>query len=865
MSKFNKGQTSFVAGEISDRSKGRVDLEQYGQACDRLENYIVQRQGGAVKRPGTRFLVDLESSSFFIGDRSIPFSASNTDGYSVVFDSNFGSITPIRIFRNDGTECTVNTEDFLNPTSLTGYNPKNWKYSQDSDVLVLTYSDPGIEGESATTSITKATSIAPVFIFRTSPTVFNVVTFSSPYFFDKIPSVGKLNPAVNRPYLDPNIDPDLRLYVSNVAVGTGRALVMVDRNSIPTPFFKLGHTFGSSSSFERVGAYFKVQSGSSEGVAFGEDWKADILVMSANINTGTDVVNATAHGYLTRDLVTLNVTGGPGTTDPVIDGYPLTADGYGQFYVRFIDANNITFHPTLADADANTNIINFTDAGDRGLRIQAECVSQISATVEVAFPAGVDTPANASDNWQEAAWSTEQGFPRAVVFHEQRLIFGGTRRRPSDVFCSNIGNIFNFMARRLQQDTAAPTAFGQTHTGFNFALFGDVKTTDPFSFTISAKQTNIIQWLESQNVLLLGTLGAEYTISGGDLTLSNESVFVTKQTDYGSNNTEAVSIGVATLFVSRDGRRVRSFKFNRDNGSYVSVNLSILADHMVFKGFDEQASSTLKNVEIKEMHYQPSRDTLWCVTSNFEVIALTLSRESNVQAWHYHTTRSGDKFRSLSIIPSQNGSYDEIWCVVERSINGGTKRYLEKMGDDFEHTFLDNSSSEDDDKAWYSDSSVRYEFVGAGTVITGLGHLESETVNVLSGSSVYKSLTVTGGQVTLPESQDAGTIAIVGLPYRARLRTVDIEAGGDFGVSQGNRQRIDRLAVRLYRSQGGEYGNSNQATLYPLEYVDNEVVTEIRRLEFEITPNIDNQVVFEHDDPTPFNIVAITYRGVSYD
>ncbi len=865
MSKFNKTQTSFISGEISDRSKGRIDLQEYNQACETLENFIVQRQGGAVKRPGTRFIQDLESSSFFIGDRSIPFVASKTDGYSVVFDSNFGSITPIRIFRNNGIECTVNTEDFLNPTSLTGYDPKNWKYSQDADVLALTYSDPGIEGESATTQISKAASIPPVLIFRVTPTVFNVVTFSSPYFFSRIPSVGKLNPAVNRPYLDPNIDPDLRLYVSNINRGNGRTLVMVDRNSIPVPFFKVGHTFGSPSSFERVGAYFKVQSGSSEGVAYGETWKADSLVPSANIATGSDIVNIPSHGYLTRDLVTLNVTGGPGTTDPTISGYPLTADGYGQFYVRFIDANNVTFHPTLADADANTNIIDFIDAGDRGLRVQAEIVSQIAATVEVNFPAGLDTPANASDNWQESAWSTEQGFPRAVVFHEQRLFFAGTRRRPSDVWGSNVGNIFNFMARRLEQDTAAPTAFGQTHQGLNFALFGDVSVTDPFGFTISSKQTNIIQWLESQNVLLLGSLGAEYTITGGDSILSNESTFVTKQTDYGSNNTEAVSIGVSTLFVSRDGRRVRSFKFNRDNGSYVSVNLNILADHMVFRGFDGQASSTLKNVEIKEMHYQPSRDCLWCVTSNFEVIALTLSRESSVQAWHYHKTRDGDKFRSLSIIPSENGSYDEVWAVVERSINGGTKRYLEKMADDFEHTFLDNSSTEDDDKAWYSDSSVKYTFPASSTVISGLSHLEGETVNVIAGNNVYKGLTVSGAQVTLPASQDAGKVAIVGLPYKAKLKTLDIEAGGDFGSSQGARQRIDRIAARLYRSQGGTYGNDNQATLYPLEYSDNEVVTEIRRLDFEITPNMDNQVVFEHDDPTPFNIVSLTYRGVSFD
>jgi len=866
VSKFNKIQTTFKAGEVSDKAKGRVDFEEYTQSCDRLENFIIQRQGGAVKRPGTRYEQDLISGSF-LGERAVPFVFSKTESYIVVFNSFFPSLVPMRVFNTDGTEATVNYDDFINATSFANYDSKNWKYAQSGDILVLAYSEPtAVEN---TTILSAGNSIAPAFLIRTDDNEFDLVTFSHPQFLDKIPSRGKLNPAVNRPYLDPNTNPDIRLYLPTTTVGLGRAAFAVDSNNDPIPFFKLGHVFsetgGPSSAPTQVGGFFKVQSGSTEGVFYPTVWPNDLLESSADIDIATDVVTSIAHNLNTRDRVILAETGAPGTTDPVISGFPLTNSSYGKFYVRALTANTLAFYTSQADADADSNRIDFTDAGDKGIRIQHYELNKVTGNIEVEMPAGITSAAAASDNWQESAWSTEQGFPRAVVFHEQRLIFGGTKNRPDSIWASNVGNLFNFMARRLEQDTASPTPSTSTLSGQSFALSGDISATDPVGFTIASKQANIIQWMESQNVLLVGTIGAEYTVTGGDSIISNESIFVKKQTDYGSNNVQAISVGNSILFSSRDGRRIRNFKFNRDNGSYLSLNLNLLAEHIVFRGFDGAASSTLKGVEFREMHYQPSRDTVWCITSNDEVVALTFSKESQIAAWQYHKTRDGDKFQSLAVAPSATGRYDEVWASVERSVNGSTVRYLEKMGDDFEHDVLNNTSSNDDDTAWYVDSAVKVVLGSSTNIVTGLSHLEGESVDALAGNTVEKGLTVAGGQVTLGSTYPAGTVVVVGLRYKSRLRTLDIEAGGDFGTSQGNRQRIDEVRMRLYKSQGGSYGNPEQTSLFDFEYDDNEIVTEIRRLKFNITPNMDNQVLVEHDDPVPFNILSMTYRGVSYD
>lgn len=872
MSKFNKGQTSFTSGEVSEKFQGRVDLKEYSEACDRLENFLVQRQGGAVKRPGSRFLKDLAEAQF-TGGRSIPFTYSKSESYVCVFNSNTVSLTPLRVFKTDGTEATVTFDAFQTVPST--YNPKNWKYSQSGDVLVLTYSAPSSNTDTVLT--TTDTGIAPAVLVRTDEEVFSLVTLSFPQssFLRALPSRFVFSPAIHRPYLPANTDPRRRMYVDTVSIGTGRTLFFVDEGNNPQPFFKKGHSF-SGSSKQRVGTFFRIQKSGTEGVCYGEDWKSDTLVTSANINIGTDVITATGHGFTTRDIVTLGETGAPGTTYPTITGHTLdaTTGEYGDFHVRALTANTLAFYTSQADADADTSRIDFTDAGDRGIRITAKCMTQMDVTVEIAFEATLNSAGGASDDWKESAWSDEQGFPRACVFFESSLYMGGTKKKPDTIWKSGTANLVNFMETRLEQETAAPTGGGVTTSGFGMILFGDLKATDPAPFDISSKQANIIQWLEATNTLQAGTIGSEYTLNGGDTILSNTSVFIKKQTDYGSNNVQSISIGNSVLFVSRDGRRVRDFKFNRDNGSYLSINISALADHMVFRGFDGAASSTLKGFEFSELHHQPSRDTVWFLTTNNELIALTVSRESQVAAWSYHFTRSGDTIRSIAVAPSPNGDYDRLYMIVERDIDGTTEQFLEFIGDDFEHDVLNNTSSSDDDTAFYSDSAVKIVQGSTSTTVTlpnnvgspaSSSNLEGETVNVLAGDVVEKGLTVSSGQVTMSQAVPAGTVVVVGLPYASKLRTLDIEAGGDFGQSQGARKRIDRIALRLYRSQGGTYRNANQATSYDIEYSGNDVFTGIKRLDFQISPDMENQVVIEHDDPVPFNAVAMTYRGVSYD
>jgi len=89
------------------------------------------------------------------------------------------------------------------------------------------------------------------------------------------------------------------------------------------------------------------------------------------------------------------------------------------------------------------------------------------------------------------------------------------------------------------------------------------------------------------------------------------------------------------------------------------------------------------------------------------------------------------------------------------------------------------------------------------TTVTGLNHLEGETVQLLIGDAVYPTQVVTGGQITatLPSGAAYKTIEI-GLGYTSTIKTLKIEAGSQAGTAQARKKRYNEVIVRLLKSVG---------------------------------------------------------------
>ena len=65
--------------------------------------------------------------------------------------------------------------------------------------------------------------------------------------------------------------------------------------------------------------------------------------------------------------------------------------------------------------------------------------------------------------------------------------------------------------------------------------------------------------------------------------------------------------------------------------------------------------------------------------------------------------------------------------------------------------------------------------------ISGLQHLEGETVSVVTDGALHNDRVVTDGKITLDNQAD---VVHIGYSYRGLLKTMNIQAGGTTGSAQ---------------------------------------------------------------------------------
>ena len=87
--------THMNTGEISDRLKGRVDLDKYKHACETLENFVVLPEGGVQRRSGIHYVSTAKSAS--AKTRLIPFQFTDDQAYVIEFGNEY-----CRFYKDDG-------------------------------------------------------------------------------------------------------------------------------------------------------------------------------------------------------------------------------------------------------------------------------------------------------------------------------------------------------------------------------------------------------------------------------------------------------------------------------------------------------------------------------------------------------------------------------------------------------------------------------------------------------------------------------------------------------------------------------------------------------------------------------------------
>lgn len=768
---------NFTGGEMSPLMDARSDIGKYQSGCRILQNMIVYPQGGAFKRPGTEFIREVPDSDNIT--RLIPFQYSDTDSYILEFSNYL-----LRFYRTvSGTPGIILTGGgavYSIPTPYTSAQLAIIQYVQSGDVMYLTHP-----------------SHRPRKLSRIDH---NKWSLSTPEF-------------MRGPFMAQN-DTETRVKVKGYNIDAADHTANPDTLTISddgdlSELIQVGDTITVTGSTANDGDY--LVSGTSYAapdftITLSEaltDSTADGVVNLSTVAGRRVQVQASptiwqsghvgALWGLTYNLDASNVTGtftATGTSSTMSVALGQTIDFFthgawtatvalevsydngntweGIYQVAYRSDGNIELHhiEEIDDALYRINCSAYTSGtvkynmATRAFKQQG--IIQIDTFTDGALVEGIIKTDIAKSNvftklWSEGSWSDYRGWPRAITFYEQRLWFGGTAWEPTTLWSSRSlpgGDYENFLAGA--DDDAA------------------------LNYTLVESQQDPIKWLSSDKGLVVGTAGSEYTLGAS---ATNEPITPTnvshpdRQGVRGSASIGPIRSDLGHLFIERGARKVRELVYNWEVDKFVTSDMTRLSDHISEGGITEVA-----------LQKRPET-VLWCITGDGNLIGLTYLRTENIVAWHRHVTEGS--FESVAVIPGTEE--DELWVVVNRTINSATKRYVER--------FKTWTLPDDQDDDFFVDCGYTYDSTATDT-ITGLTHLESETVRILADGSNHADKTVSSGSITL--DRNAATVQ-VGLAYTAQLKPMKLPLGS---AGPDSVKRVSHYALNFYQTNYAQIGSS---------------------------------------------------------
>ena len=431
------------------------------------------------------------------------------------------------------------------------------------------------------------------------------------------------------------------------------------------------------------------------------------------------------------------------------DRFKLSLDGVLTEEIAYSQSSGPTTSSNIRQAllelpnTGNTGIdVVFIGPGEYRVTFSGDSADNYEAMVGVTvFSKSTDfeiitTTTQDGSSSKESVWSVLRGWPNTCTFHESRLWFGGSASRPSTLWASRTNDLFNFDAGRARDDE-----------GIDVTLFTD--------------QVNAITSIISNRSLQVFTTGAEFYVPESPVTPSN--IVVKPQTNLGSKRVRPVSLEGFTLFLQRTGKALYQFQFIDEFQSNESRSLSILAPHLIN---DPLQMAVSRGSSETDANY------VYLVGNDGNITVFNTQALEGVQSFTRWITQG--EVVSVAVVD------DVLNAITKRNIGGGDVYYVE---------VADNTLN--------TDSSV-YSVVNSDT-LTGLDHLEGETVKVKADGAVQGDEVVVGGQITI--GREAVDIE-AGLEYQPRIETMPFNTNLNNGPNAAQKKRIMRCAIQVFESNG---------------------------------------------------------------
>lgn len=843
MPKVNKTQTSFSAGEVSKQIYGRIDNPRYEQSLFYCQNYLPLIQGPLTRRPGTKYVGYVKDSTKL--PTLIPFQFSASQSYILEMGDQY-----VRFYTNEGQIVTSSNSFSVNGKyALSGsqgsayFNMYGVRTAYSAAKNEVIYSS----------SVVAAGSVLEVY---------------SPFSWQDIKQIKYAQKNDTIYFAHPNYTP-WKLVRTGINTWDMKQVSLSDGPYLPLNSYKTiadqAAVFLQTKAYSRpLYEWFGNISGFSDSISNGSNC---VVVQTGPIFTISSVVNVSSTLLTINTLTQSNFNVGDsvciqcGSSQQNADLKNIGTSGYGALSTKWgepaadtITNSNAALASFLVDSIVGTTTFNVrsnipvfqsTSLGDRNWTVQpalfqlltgsssqywADVKTGSTYTQSISFPPntffsntqclrpialwlnatryygwigeiysaasctfiaapgqGAAIPLGSSTVWNLGVYNYINGFPSSIGFHQDRLILAGCPAFPQQIDGSMAGGAYEVFSA----------------SGSNAI----VNANNAIQFGFNSQDLNQIKWvLSAPQGLLAGTQGGEWAVtpSTQNAALTPTNVKADQVTAYGSADTQAIFVGNAAIYIQRAQRKVRELLYYWQVGNFRSTNLSELSQHITTPTISKLVAQKEPNAFV------------WALRDDGNLLSLTYNRDDiTLQAnsgWARHViggqsdaSGSPPRVNSLAVIPSSDTSFDELWMVTQRYLNGSTLGCVEFMLKPFDDFQAQETSCHLDCSGQYASSIVVSGLTVAGScVVTAPNH-------GLANSSVIRFYNTVGMNISFTDING----------YLQSSNPLNYQT---FVVSSASTNNF------FIRDFNGNYINTNSCSIYTGSAVVNKLVTSVSNI-----------------------------------
>ena len=292
-------------------------------------------------------------------------------------------------------------------------------------------------------------------------------------------------------------------------------------------------------------------------------------------------------------------------------------------------------------------------------------------------------------------------------------------------------------------------------------------------FLLATEENENVQWIASAGDLAVGTASSEWGIAGNSNATNAKADLVSR---HGAANLQARFVAGGVFYAQKSGKSIRPWTTDGKG----AVAITAHADHILpgIVAFDYQSDP---------------ESVMWVVGTDGNLYRCGMESEPQgygysqiIPSWSRVATKAGDLFKSVCVLPSASG--DIVYAIVERNMNGSTKRWLERMELNLGETY---------DDRYFLDCAVKVTSGSNFNFVSGLTRFEGMTVTYFCGTAeadmAKGTAVVSSAQITVPLCR----LCYIGLPYTMKVNSFRLEQQAQ---TEGLKKQAPRVYFRLYKS-----------------------------------------------------------------